>query len=188
MPKKTFVVNLLSGPGAGKSTMMAAVFAKLKFRDVDCEMAPEFAKDLVWEERYKEFGNQAFLFGNQCQRLRRLEGKVDVIITDSPLLLTLIYNKGDASLNTVALNEFRRYKNLNYFLVREKVYNPNGRLQVEEEAKELDAKVEEMLTTNSISYTRLAAKETSATTIAQTVYDKIFQGEKTWLKPKILGA
>lgn len=188
MTKKAYVVNLFGGPDAGKSTVMAAVFAKLKFRGIDCEMAPEFAKELIWDKRYEEVSNQAFLFGNQCQRLRRLEDKVDIIITDSPLLLSLVYNKGDVSLNTVVLNEFLYYNNLNYLLIRERAYNPNGRLHDEKEAKALDVKIEEILTAYNIPYTKLQSKEASVSIITQAVCDTVFGGEKVWLKPKIVSA
>ncbi len=45
----TLVVNLLGGPGSGKSTTAADVFARLKWQDINCELVTEFAKDLVWE-------------------------------------------------------------------------------------------------------------------------------------------
>ena len=43
--KETLVVNLFGGPGTGKSTMMAGIFAKLKSLGYDCEMCVEFAKE-----------------------------------------------------------------------------------------------------------------------------------------------
>ena len=49
--KNTIVVNLFGGPGSGKSTFMANLFYHLKCRGVEVVMAPEFAKDSVWEER-----------------------------------------------------------------------------------------------------------------------------------------
>ena len=35
--KNTFVASLLGGPGVGKSTLTAAIFAKLKDHDIDKE-------------------------------------------------------------------------------------------------------------------------------------------------------
>ena len=46
------VINLFAGPGVGKSTTAARVFAELKLKGVNCEMALEFAKDKVWEESF----------------------------------------------------------------------------------------------------------------------------------------
>ena len=60
--KNTIVVNLFGGPGSGKSTFMANLFYHLKCRGVEVEMAPEFAKDLVWEERVQYFDEQIYIF------------------------------------------------------------------------------------------------------------------------------
>lgn len=51
---KTLVVNLFGGPGTGKSTLSANIFARLKMDGVDVEMAPEYVKEVVWEESYKK--------------------------------------------------------------------------------------------------------------------------------------
>jgi hypothetical protein len=48
--KNTLLVNLYAGPGAGKSTGAAYIFAKLKMAGVDCEYVSEYAKDRVWQE------------------------------------------------------------------------------------------------------------------------------------------
>ena len=49
--KNTIVVNFIGGQGSGKSSMMADLFAWLKWNMIDCEMCTEYAKDLVWENR-----------------------------------------------------------------------------------------------------------------------------------------
>lgn len=43
------VINLFGAPGAGKSTLAADIFSKLKRRQVKCELITEFAKDCVYE-------------------------------------------------------------------------------------------------------------------------------------------
>ena len=53
--KNTLIVNLFGSQGSGKSTMMAGIFSKLKFLGYDCEMCPEFAKELVWEKQNGNF-------------------------------------------------------------------------------------------------------------------------------------
>ena len=142
MKYETLVVNLFAGPGTGKSSTMAGVFSELKWRGVNCEMAPEFAKEKVWEESTKILGNQIYIFGKQLHTLHRVMGKVDVVITDSPLLLSIIYgpHEGPCFINLVH-DVFQRFHNYNFFLRRHKAYNPSGRLQNEQEAIELDHKI-----------------------------------------------
>jgi len=135
------VVNLFAGPGAGKSTMMAEVFSRLKHRGVNVEMAPEFAKELVWEGRDTAIGCQPYIFGKQYFRLHRLKkAGLEVAITDSPLLLSCVYGLGhlpESFLHGIAtlVSEF---DNLNFFVERMKPYDPRGRLQTEAQARELD--------------------------------------------------
>ena len=44
---KTIIINLIGAPCAGKSTLAALVFSKLKMNNISCEIVTEFAKDLV---------------------------------------------------------------------------------------------------------------------------------------------
>lgn len=48
------IVNLFGAPGAGKSTLAAYVFAKLKMAGVNAELVTEFAKDKTWENNIVE--------------------------------------------------------------------------------------------------------------------------------------
>jgi len=59
----TLIVNLFGGPSSGKTTMAAGLFCLLKMHGIDCELVTEFAKDLVWEERFKTLKNQQYIFG-----------------------------------------------------------------------------------------------------------------------------
>jgi len=61
---KTIHINLWAGPGTGKSTMAASIFAELKWNKIDCELVSEYAKQIVWEESYTKLNNQNWLFQN----------------------------------------------------------------------------------------------------------------------------
>lgn len=146
---RTIIVNLFAGPGAGKSTTAAGVFHHLKKKGVDCELITEFAKDLTWEERHGALSVQPYVFGKQLMKIERVMNKVDVLIVDSPLLLSIIYNEnwGD-TFNDMVVEIFYRYRNLNFFLERGKPYNPMGRNHTESEAKEIDKKILHLMNTH----------------------------------------
>lgn len=90
MNTNCLVVNLFGVPGAGKSTGATYIFSKLKLAGINAELITEFAKDKVWEENSVIFqpDNQAHIFGKQFYRMNRCKDKVEVIVTDSPLLLS----------------------------------------------------------------------------------------------------
>lgn len=138
--KNTIIIGLTGAPGAGKSTGAAYVFSQLKMLGVDAELATEFAKDMVWEENPAPFKNQAYMFGQQYYRISRLLGKVDVIVTDSPLPLSVIYNNdprlGD-DFNNMVINVWKSLNTRDFFIERVKAYNPNGRNQTAEESDNL---------------------------------------------------
>ena len=127
---KTIFVNLFGGPGTGKSTLCATIFADLKKRNIECEMALEYVKDLVWEESFEKIKNQLYIFGKQQNRLFRLNGKVDVVITDSPLLNSIVYYNGDnPHFSDVVMFEFKKLNSINYYITRSFEYVENGRMQ-----------------------------------------------------------
>ncbi len=139
---KTLVVNFFGGPGSGKSSTTASVFSALKWENINCEMSLEFAKDKVWERSPHILDNQLYVFGKQFHRLNRLLGQVDVILTDAPLLNSILYYKGtNEYFPRMVFEEHRQLRNVNIFLQRLKPYNPSGRLQDEQQAKALDKRV-----------------------------------------------
>lgn len=141
----TLIVNLFAGPGAGKSTAAAYIFSKLKMAGINAEYVTEFAKDKTWEENQKVLNCQFYISGKQAFRLARVYGKVDVAVTDSPIILGSFYTD-EEYIKTACIGEDGKYKNqLNYFIERRKAYNPAGRNQTEDEAKEIDVKVRAML-------------------------------------------
>lgn len=163
------VINLFAGPGSGKSTTCAGVFSKLKLAGVNCEMALEYAKDKVWENSLDVLDDQIYVFGKQLHRLNRLKGKVDVIITDSPILLSIIYNKEASNyLDDLVIEQFHKFNNLNYYVVRDESFNPKGRVQNHEESMEKDDQIKTLLNDHNISYTTVY-KHNSVDTIVDEV-------------------
>ena len=155
------VVNLFGAPGAGKSTGAEYIFSQLKMRGINTELVTEFAKDKVWEENKEVFKNQAYLFGKQSFKMSRCKDKVDVIVTDSPLFLSAIYNEDPVlgeTFNKVVLNVFNSYNNYNFFVKRADFpYDPIGRHQNEQEADLISIDLELKLEENGIEYLKITS-------------------------------
>lgn len=139
--KKTLVVNLYGGPGTGKTSVRAHVFAELKWDMINCEEAPEYAKKIVWEKSFSKLRNQDYIFAKQHNAVFPLLNEVKIIITDSPLLMSLVYSKGQKALRNQVLEKYNGMRNLDIFLKRVRPYNPKGRMQTKEQAEKLDREV-----------------------------------------------
>jgi len=172
---KPLVVNFFAGPGAGKTTLAASVFSELKWCDINCEFATEFAKDLTWEERFNALENQFYVFGKQFHRINRLIDKVDVIITDSPLLLSIVYKPEwiNDCFDKVVLDTFSRFNNLNFFVDRVKQYNQEGRIQTEEEARKIDNAIETLLLKNDIPYYAIDGERSSVDFVIAKIFGRL---------------
>lgn len=174
----TIVVNLVGAPGAGKSTGAAYIFSQLKMRGVNAELITEFAKDKVWEENQEVFkvDNQVYVFGKQFYRMSRCRGKVDVIVTDSPLLLSILYNHSELlgeDFNKVVLNVFNSFNNMNYLVLRDKPYNPKGRHQSESESDALVKPLTELLQNNGVVYTTVHGNSMDYDVIVDEIMDEL---------------
>lgn len=172
------VVNLFGGPGTGKSTTAAGVFAALKYREVNVEMAREYAKDLVWAKAEWSLHNQLHVFGEQHHRIWTLLEQVEVVVTDSPLLLSLIYYRGDSeTFRQLVLEEHRKLRALNVFLRRTKRYNPSGRLQTEEEARGLDQVIWSTLRGAQVPVYEVVADSEAVTNVLDLILPRIGRDE-----------
>lgn len=151
---KPLVINLFGGPGCGKSTTASRIFSHLKMNGYKCELVTEFAKDLTWRKNFKELSNQIYVFGEQHNRLHQLKNEVEVIVTDAPLLLSLIYSPKDLLpyLEPLVLHEINKFDNLNILLSRTKKYMQYGRSQSEDEAKQIDNITKNILEKFNINY------------------------------------
>ena len=146
--EKLKVINLLAGPGAGKSTTRAGLFYKMKTEKILCEEVTEYAKDVTWDENFSVLSDQLFVLANQNRRLDRLKGKVDWVISDSPLLLSIHYATPDylpSTFRNLAFDLWNSYDNYNFFIKRTKAYVQSGRTQTESEAREIDDNILRLL-------------------------------------------
>lgn len=156
------IINIFSGPGAGKSMFCMEFLAEMKKigcnKRFTCEYVSEAAKEYVWTESPLMDGSekhQLILLGEQLHKLERLNGNVDYIITDSPLILNALYNKECSfGFEEMIVRVMRTYNTKNYFLKRDLSvpYETAGRLQTLDEAIETDKKLKRLLERHNISY------------------------------------
>lgn len=136
------VVNFFAGPGSGKSTSAAYLFARLKNFGLRAEMAREFAKDLIYEGREVQLSrNQLLVTVGQYAKLKDLEASgCDIAVSDAPLMQGLVYNKAAYADEFEALIKKinAEFDNVNVFIERVKPYQKFGRQQTEAEATALD--------------------------------------------------
>jgi len=150
------IINIFGAPCSGKSTAAAGLFSMLKREGKSVEFVTEHAKDCVWDENWVMMNNQIKMFGEQYHRIWRLKDKVDFVVTDSPLLLNLVYGKGKMSdtmwvifrqLVIAAVYEFGRF---DFLLERDFPYVPEGRHKDENRSSFRHKQILEVLNGNDI--------------------------------------
>ena len=151
---KGCVVNLFAGPGAGKSTLAAQIYAELKKRHIDAEYVPEFPKELVYEERYLTLKDQVFVFATQNHKIWTAARHNQVVVTDSPILLSTVYNpETSVNFRTLVVEMHRQYQSLNIVLKRSpETHTPVGRVHSLTESISLDNRIRTVLEGEGIDF------------------------------------
>lgn len=160
----SLIVNMFAGPGAGKSTTAAGLFYKLKHLGYNVELVTEYAKKKTFENNNISLSKQYYISAKQIYYQELAEQNYDIVITDSPILLGLIYAdflKDDKSdfkeiydaQKEFILKVFNSKNNFNIFIKREEsTYSPIGRNQSLVQSKEIDSKILNLLNSNNLPY------------------------------------
>lgn len=168
----TIVINLTGGPGSGKSTTAAGVFYKLKQLGYVCELVTEYAKDKVWEESYKTLDDQIYVFGKQYHRLWKLKDKVQFIITDSNLPLSIHFSLlNSENFNNLVIEAYNQFNNIMFFINRTENYETHGRIETLEQAKDADKDIKNILHKYNIPYTEIE-QQNAVDTIIKFIINK----------------
>jgi ATP:corrinoid adenosyltransferase len=93
MERTTKVINMFGGSGIGKSTTAAGLYHQMKLQGLNVELVREYVKGWAWAGTKVNTYDQVYIFGKQARSEYMLYGKVDYIVTDSPILLSPIYDR-----------------------------------------------------------------------------------------------
>lgn len=130
------LVNFAGQPGAGKSTIASGVFNLLKRRRWNVELITEYTKELIMQNDQWSLSDELIVFTEKYTRIKRME-KVDIVITDSPLINSVIYGKSQfGDIGSVFFESVSKKFDSVYFIVEPiSKYIPIGRMPDENEAK-----------------------------------------------------
>lgn len=175
------IINIFGGPGIGKSSIAAGITYKLKKNHISCDQPYEFPKLLAWDDNHSAIQDQLYVLANQHRGIVKSYGKVDYIVLDSPILLSLTYRnyyKGTEypsslygeSFDKMVLDTFNQYNNINIVLDRaDGVHNNDERYQNLEESKELDGVIENSLIKNNIPFYKIKVDDDTVDNIMKLV-------------------
>lgn len=141
-------ISVLGGPGSGKSSQASGLYFLLKTRRESVELVNEHVKNWAYENKKPEFFDQQFFFGMQMQaEYHYLKNKVQLVVTDSPVILAAIYAElisgfeAARPMYELCRNYELEFPAANMFLSRQSGvtrYDEEGRFQDEKEAEEID--------------------------------------------------
>ena len=175
------IINIFGGPGIGKSSIAAGITYKLKKNHISCDQPYQFPKLLAWDDNHSAIQDQLYVLANQHRGIVKSYGKVDYIVLDSPILLSLTYRnyyKGTEypsslygeSFDKMVLDTFNQYDNINIVLDRaDGVHNNDERYQNLEESKELDIVIENSLIENNIPFHKIKVNDDTVDDIMKLV-------------------
>lgn len=176
---KPVLINFVGAPSSGKSMMAALTFVKLKTDHNSSELIQEYAKQLVWENRLEELANQWYVTKRQYDMIKAVYGKVDYLVTDSPLLIGLYYNRhhDDNVCNVekterMILSKMEEFNNVYIFLKRNKnnPYEKVGRIHNEEQSIEIEKDLKKLLDEFNLDYLEVVSDVNNIDEIMRYIY------------------
>ena len=157
----TLIVNIYGGPGAGKSTTALQLVAELKKLGYHADYVSEVAKELVYAKDFEHLDgtlkNQSKILSEQKRRLDIMLDNVDVVVTDSPLLLNTVYLKENAPEYIESVfSQYENYNNYNVVVERDLSvkFEQEGRIHNLEESIKKDGEINTLLDSHNIDYQR----------------------------------
>lgn len=178
MNNKKLIIYLYGGPGSGKSTVAAQFFALAKQNGINIELVREYIKNWVWEERKRRVGDQVYVLAKQARAEQICFPHVDMIVSDSPVYNSPIYEQLYDKPPFVCLPiidkftaDARRhgFEYLHVYIERCKPYHQAGRYESEEKARYIDGYIKDFLKSVRLDYHTVLGDENAANEIMKIV-------------------
>ncbi len=175
----TKVINIIGGPGCNKTLFSSAIVLYLSLHGKTVETIPDYAKSLVWQQNFEVLKNQYFIAQRQYEMLSLIDGQVHFLITECSLPQVLFYNENYADnicdvtkTRDQILDWYRQNDNVNILVDRANTkYVRIGRFQDEEQAREVDIGLREILEREHLPYTILPPDVHTIETFAQALLE-----------------
>lgn len=159
------VINLFGAPGVGKSTAAMGLVHEMKKRYHKGEYVSEFTKDLIWSGNPGLLLQQNFVLAEQSWRQERLKKHgVLFAVTDAPLMFSSYYGKKYRPDLPDCFHEwveysFNQFDNINFFIHRSHPYEPDGRVESEDESDSISDGLLEFLKAKHIPIEEISADD-----------------------------
>lgn len=166
---------MLGGPNAGKSVAAASLFVACKKEHRSCEFVTEVAKDLVYEKNYVALSDQIYVFASTLYKLKNAYSHVQITITDSPILLSAIYNPNTSKhLMNLVMEQYHNFNNINVIIPRriDNDHSMIGRITGLTESISIDNQIVHLLENNNIPY---IIYDGDVNHLAHLIYDELNQ-------------
>lgn len=147
---KTIIINIYGAPGSGKSTLAAELYVDLKKKGKSVELVRECIKKWAYQGYKPTAYDQIYITNEQMREEASLYGKVEYIITDSPIALGTFYTRyyhktGEAfdglqeQVHAIGWYNDQVDKVINLFLpIKDELYSTEGRYSSLEESKHIE--------------------------------------------------
>lgn len=179
----TIVINLIGGPGVGKSLIAGLLFSELKILNYSVEYIQEYVKFLIWSNHIDKIHNQYQVVQKQYQLLKNIDGQVNFIVTDGSLLHNLYYNKADnENVSNIEKTELFAKKCLgefnNIFILLDRgnyKFEQVGRIHTEEESIKIDKELKKILDELNIEYITITSDKNNISKMIDYIISKKFE-------------
>lgn len=169
----TKIINIVAGPGAGKTTLSSGLHYYMKRRGINVELIQEYVKKLVILGQFDKLNNQYEVTMRQYQEINAYVGKVDYVIIDTCLLSQIYYNEHNKEnvsniekTNDLIVKKFTEFDNIVIFLERNQIeseYQQHGRIQTYAESVEIDKILEKILCDHNVTPIKTSVNAINAT-------------------------